>query len=171
MKSAKYGAKETIISTKKLERAKQFPNAWYPEWSPNTQSFYCVSKHKSVNGIRVGAKLHRWITDSPEGFEIDHRNHDTLDNTDKNIRKATRSENMQNLEKAYRTSASGIRGVNWHKSSQRWNARIQLKGKRVHIGDFESIEEAERAVMAARAKRMPFSQEAGRMVGGKCHDL
>jgi hypothetical protein len=81
--------------------------------------------------------------------QVDHRNHDTLDNSWTNLRLATPSQNGMN-KKGKRTSVSGYKGVHlathpkWH-ISKPWVA--QIGGK--HIGNFATAEEAARAYDAA----------------------
>lgn len=83
---------------------------------------------------------------------IDHRNHDTLDNTWINLRLAAHPQNGMN-KKAKRTSASGYKGVHFHhherwKYTKPWIAQINHK----HIGRFATAEEAARAYDAEAVK-------------------
>lgn len=43
-----------------------------------------------------GVSLHRFLTNPPNGLEVDHINHDTLDNRRSNLRVVTHAENMRN---------------------------------------------------------------------------
>lgn len=54
-----------------------------------------------VRGYKDGqrVRLHRIITDAPEGLEVDHINHDPLDNRKVNLKVCTHAENMQNMRK------------------------------------------------------------------------
>ena len=56
--------------------------------------------------------MHRIILDAPSNLEVDHINHDTLDNRRCNIRLCTRSQNMQNQRKSSGKS-SKYKGVSW----------------------------------------------------------
>lgn len=47
--------------------------------------------------------------------------------------------------KLYRTSSSGRRGVRWYPNRGKWRARITVDGKLIHLGYFDSLEEATRA--------------------------
>jgi HNH endonuclease len=90
--------------------------------------------------------------------EIDHINRNKKDNRIINLREATRSENDQN-KVAQKNSKSGIRGVNWDKSRQLWEARITLNGKTVFRGRFDRIDDAVNAITEARRKFHPYSPD------------
>lgn len=108
-----------------------------------------------IDGRKRGFKEHRlawllvhgkWPTN-----QIDHVNGDRSDNRIVNLREATNSQNMMN-RKLNANSGSGVKGVSFHRGSQRWRARLQFNGKRIHLGDFKNKEAAEIAYEAA-AKR------------------
>lgn len=155
IKSPKYGTLETVISSINVDRVKEFPNTWCVTFNKTKNLFYVVGK---LNNKTIC--LHRFITEAPEGMEVDHINHDTLDNTNSNLRVVTVSENQQNRIGATKTSKSGIRGVSWNRHANKWSARVKINGKHTIVGYFNSVEEAESAVIMERSRRMPFSKEA-----------
>lgn len=157
--SPKYGVKEALISTNKLDRAKEFPNSWYVGLSKGTNTFYVQGKMPCINGKQKVITLHRWITGAPDGMQVDHRYHDGLNNLDDNLRVCTRAENQQNRKGAPSNSKSGIRGVTWHKRDKIWQSHVVINGKKIYLGIFYDIKLAERAVKEARKKYMPFSKE------------
>lgn len=148
---------ETLIDTADLSRVSEFPYAWCALRKNNTPSYYVKGILRDYDGQRKTVYLHRWLFNNPEGFQIDHINHDTLNNTRGNLRIVTPGENSQNKKGAYKTSKSGIRGVFWDKRSKKWNAHFQVDKKKVNLGLFQDIEEAEKAVIEARRKHMPYS--------------
>lgn len=81
--------------------------------------------------------------------EIDHRNQIKTDNKFKNLREVTRSENGQN-RKTLTSNSSGFKGVCWDKRTNKWIARIKLKGKRRHLGYYEKAEDASEAYKKAQ---------------------
>ena len=91
--------------------------------------------------------MHRLITAAPPGMEVDHINHDTLDNRKENLRVCTKSQNQLNRHKARADSSSGIPGVGQHKN--KWRARIQINGEQIHIGLYGTKEEASKAYAEA----------------------
>lgn len=88
--------------------------------------------------------LHRFVLNAPPGVLVDHINGDTLDCRESNLRKATAFENQCNRG-AQRQNRSGYKGVIFHPTTGKFQARIQAHGKKTHIGYFASAEEAARA--------------------------
>jgi hypothetical protein len=91
-------------------------------------------------------KLHRviWVMlfgQIPNKFFIDHINGKKFDNRLENLRLATNHQNQQNRP-APKNNSSGFRGVTWHKSVDKWMARISHNGKRTTIGFFDTAEDA-----------------------------
>lgn len=75
---------------------------------------------------------------------IDHKNNNKLDNRLENLRFATLQENSRNCKISSRNT-SGIKGVNWHKKTKKWQASICIDGLLIHLGLYDSIEEAKQA--------------------------
>lgn len=160
LNSKKHGRKETIIDTNKLDQVMSVDTTWGMHFAPNTGSFYCRAAVKNSNGKIDTVLLHRLVMGFPEGKVVDHINGDTLNNTTKNLREATISENLQNRSGANKNSKSGVRGVYWHKQDEMWQVKMRVNGTSKHIGLYETILEAEIAAKNARAKYMPFSNES-----------
>jgi hypothetical protein len=49
-------------------------------------------------------------------------------------------------------NTSGIKGVCWHKSTNRWYVQLQVNKKMKYLGIYEDIELAELVAIEARAK-------------------
>jgi hypothetical protein len=73
--------------------------------------------------------------------ELDHINRIPNDNRIANLRLADRYINTQNTG-LQKNNTSGYRGVTWHKSQQKWRARISIQGKMNELGYFHSKEDA-----------------------------
>jgi len=70
---------------------------------------------------------------------IDHINRNRTDNRIENLRLADDSLNSKN-QSIYKNSSTGYHGVTAH--GKRWRARINIDGKKLHLGVFDTIEEA-----------------------------
>ena len=54
------------------------------------------------------------------------------------------------------TNTSGVTGVSWNKRRGKWEAYIQLKGQKIHLGLYDNIEDAAKA--RARAEEDYFQK-------------
>ncbi len=93
-----------------------------------------------------GGRLHRLIMDlQPNShLEVDHINHDTLDNRKLNLRVCTHKENTRN-RKIGSSNTSGFKGIDFKKDTGKWTARIGVNGDREYLGSFVNILDAAKA--------------------------
>ncbi len=91
-------------------------------------------------------KLHHFIMGvlPKNGYEIDHKNGDGLDNRKSNLRYCTHAQNSCNRRKQV-NNTSGYTGVSWDKSTDNWKAQIKVAGKCLHIGRFSCLVKAAKA--------------------------
>lgn len=80
----------------------------------------------------------------PRG-QIDHINKIRDDNRWVNLRECLPSENYRN-KGMQRNNTSGHKGVSWHKRLNKWIANISEDGTLVHLGYYDSVDEAATAV-------------------------
>lgn len=64
---------------------------------------------------------------------IDHINGNTLDNRLENLREVTLQENCKNCSIS-KNNTSGVMGVIWNKRINKWEARIKVDYKQIHLG-------------------------------------
>lgn len=88
--------------------------------------------HRVIWAIHYG----QW----PDG-EIDHIDHDPLNNRIENLRLADRTANCQN-RRVKAGSKSRFLGVVWSGESGKWRAVCGIGGKKKHLGRFDSEAEA-----------------------------
>lgn len=80
---------------------------------------------------------------------IDHMNGDPLDNRICNLRETDQSGNLGNQRRAARhNKSSGLLGVS--KKNNRWRAAIKVNKKTIHIGTFDTKEQAFAAYVAKK---------------------
>jgi len=71
----------------------------------------------------------------------DHNDCNKLNNKVENLRWATFQENARNIG-VTNANNCGVKGVHLHKPTQKWQARIMIDGIAIHLGYFDTIEEA-----------------------------
>ena len=101
----------------------------------------------SKNGTIKNKKIHKLVAnafiENPENKScVDHIDNNRLNNNISNLRYATNKENQQN-SKLSSKNTSGIKGVTYE--NNKWRARINIDGIKIHLGYFENIEDAKQA--------------------------
>lgn len=66
------------------------------------------------------------------------------------LRPVTHKQNGENRVGLPSSNTSGVRGVSWNKRARRWHAAVGHHGKKIYVGSFRALEEAEQAVIAKR---------------------
>ena len=103
-------------------------------------------------GIRY--QTHRVIWKMATGKEpdcIDHINGDVADNRLENLRSIPPGENNKNC-KMPKSNTTGVMGVHIDSRNGHYKARFRVDGKKLHLGVFDTLEEAATAVEAAKAE-------------------
>ncbi|TFH85223.1 hypothetical protein EQG41_18075 [Billgrantia azerbaijanica] len=92
-----------------------------------------------------------WMKGDPLPEQIDHRNRNSTDNRWNNLRPSTRIMNARN-HSLQSNNTSGAAGVIWSKRDNKWLARCVINRKCRHIGLFDDIDDAARAVREFRSR-------------------
>lgn len=132
------------VSDNRFNYLSQFK--WYAVYTPSVNGYYAARRFGKTQIL-----MHREIMDAPNGTQIDHQDGDGLNNQNENLRFCTAAQNQFNRNKQINNS-SGFKGVDFHKNMNKWRAKIQLNYKRIHLGYFDSAEEAARAYDEAAKK-------------------
>jgi hypothetical protein len=91
--------------------------------------------------------MHREIMQAAPGTIVDHKNCDGLNNTKRNLRFASRSQNRSNSKQ--KNSSSKYKGIRHYKKSNKWAAQITHNGKTLYLGYFDNEIDAAKAYDAA----------------------
>lgn len=91
-----------------------------------------AQSRQGKNTIHMG----RLILNCPVGMEVDHINHDKLDNRRANLRIVTRSQNCAN-RRSFKNATSQYKGVSWNKQTHCWMANIKKDGEQFYLGMFD----------------------------------
>jgi hypothetical protein len=86
----------------------------------------------------------------PAGMELDHTCHNRACVRPEHLRPVTHQQNLENRSGAQSNSASGIRGVSWHKAARKWSANVRHGGSNHYLGLFADMKEAETVAIAKR---------------------
>ena len=98
------------------------------------------------NGTCRTVRMHTLLT----GWrEVDHKDHDGLNNQRSNLRDATRQQNSHNARPWLGNAASRFKGVSWDSQAGKWKALIRVRGKYHYLGFYADEEQAARAYDAA----------------------
>ena len=93
-----------------------------------------------------------YVTGSDPGeMQVDHKSRVRGDDGFENLRLSTASQNQHNAS-LRKDNTCGHSGVNWHKPTDNWQARIRVNGKRINLGYFNDLNEAVTARKAAERK-------------------
>lgn len=112
---------------------------WHAQYSPSMNSYYAVRDSSRKSGKRASIRMNRVIMDVDSSFDVDHKNHNTLDNQKENLRICSKSQNMYN-KNTYKNNSSGYKGVSLH--GKKWRAKITVNKNTINLGSYDTKEEA-----------------------------
>lgn len=98
------------------------------KWRVNDNGYVVTDIDKNTK-----LRLHRFLMNPSEDMVVDHINHNRLDNRKQNLRLCTQGENLRNKK---------VKGVAFDERRNKWYARIMINRKNLHLGSFDTKEEA-----------------------------
>lgn len=125
----------------------EYLNQWFWQAHKHRNTCYAVRSEKIFNGKRPGIKMHRVILNTPSELQVDHKDHNGLNNQKYNLRNCTNSQNKMNV---LPMSNTGYLGVYYQNNLIR--AKIRIQKKSIHLGCFKTIEDAANAYDEAALK-------------------
>ena len=118
--------------------------SWNAKFS-NKPAFTAISNGYRVGTINnVGLRAVRVIYTLMTGTEpemIDHIDGNRSNDSWVNLRSVSAAENLKNMKK-YKTNKSGVTGVSWDKTKNKWKATIGHNGKSINLGRFDCLNDA-----------------------------
>jgi hypothetical protein len=119
---------------------------WYS--TPGVNTFYAktliILKGEPRKSRYKMKQMHRLIMNPPDNMQIDHINHNGLDNRKENLRLVTSRGNHLNRLNPNKCGYPGLT-----KSWKKYRAQININGKKKHLGVFKTPEEAYAKYMEA----------------------
>jgi len=108
---------------------------WCAYWNKTSKSWYVI-RTDYTNG-KTTIYMARYILNCPDDMQVDHINHDTMDNRKSNLRICYKFENIRN-RKWNDNNTSGYKGVYWHKRDRKWRSQYGINKTRKYIGSYNN---------------------------------
>lgn len=86
----------------------------------------------------------------PAGIQIDHICHNRACVNPDHLRPVTHKQNGENRSGPQCNTKSGVRGVFWDTTTNKWRAGLGHNGQAIRVGYYDTIAEADAAVTAKR---------------------
>lgn len=138
---------EAVIDTQDLHMVEGFN--WYARKSGEV--VYAGRRGRTETGKVITIHMHRVISNPDDKQQVDHIDHNGLNNRRCNLRNCTPAENQYNRRMGS-NNTSGYKGAHWCKRSRKWVAAMRIDGKRKHLGYYSSAEDAHNAYCEACGK-------------------
>ena len=104
------------------------------------KNVYARNSTRKSDGSIVRTLMHRFLVGAPFGTEVDHRDHDGLNNQRRNLRVSNTQQNQGNRT-INKDNTSGFKGVTHFKRNRKWGATVRRK----FLGLFSTAEKAAHA--------------------------
>lgn len=135
----------------------------------NASNLTYATRNDRTGDKRIVIIMHRVILERvigrplEKGEQVDHIDGDGLNNQRSNLRLCTQAQNTLNT-RMYKNNQSGYKGVSFHAMTGRWQAYINVSGKRIYLGLYDTKEDARdtRREAAMKYHKEFFSDERGK---------
>ena len=141
-------------------RLSAFPNAracktWNTRYAGKEAFTATTAKGYHVGSIdgklyRASRIIFKMVT-GIDADQVDHEDGNNQNNRFKNLRDVTGQQNQMNMKRAS-NNTSGTTGVCWSSSKKKWEAKIKVNQKTIHLGRFDDLQDAIDARKAAEVK-------------------
>lgn len=152
-----------LIDTEDLPRVVK--HNWAAGWREDKQRYYIqfIDYYYDENGKYKGKTvlLHKFIMQAYGMYkQVDHKNHDSLNNKKENLRVVEPKNNSSNRSGANKNSKTGVRNVNWIEKNQEYWVQIMKNGV-PYKWIFKADEFEEACKFAEKMRKELFGSYAG----------
>jgi hypothetical protein len=154
-----------IIDIDDLKKVVEFDYTWHAEWKKDINGYYAsATKHLGIINGKQKSKslyLHKFILNDDSKIDIDHINHNTLDNRKENLRMSKVFENSRYRKGKNSNNISGYRNVAYIKSIKKkpYHVQLMVDGKNTVLGKFSDVDKA--GVFAEEMRQKFYGEFAG----------
>lgn len=158
-----------LIDTEDLTRVRK--HNWSAGWRKDKDRYYIqfIDYYYDENGVYKGKTilLHKYIMEAYGKYkQVDHEDHDSLNNLKENLRVVVAGNNSANRSGANKNSSTGVRNVHYIKSKDKYMVQIMKDGIS-YKWDFELNEFEEACKFAEKKRKELFGKYAGTSSGIK----
>ncbi len=137
-----------LIDSNNLSKCQK--HQWHIENMSNRNLQYAAACYN-----RGTLRIHRFLTNAGKDAQVDHINHNGLDNRMANLRICSLSENNRNKDFSQWKCANKL-SVGIRKIRERYFARIMVDKKEIALGGYSTLEEA---ILARRNAEIKYFKE------------
>jgi len=145
---------ETRISIEDFDKVNAYGGTYYAHYFDDNKSYYVEMSIKSPANTahnRYTIRMHRIIMDCYDGqLNIDHIDHDTLNNQKHNLRITSKLYNDKNRRGQNSNNTTGYRNVCFYNG--KYLVQLQINKKNKLLGKFDIPEEANQFAIKMREK-------------------
>lgn len=131
-----------LIDKEDFDKIKNY--GWFAHYNKRDDVFHTYTNINNKHVI-----MHTLILNVSKGTEVDHIDHNTLNNRKTNLRLCSDSQNNMNRRITSRNTL-GFKGV--IKINEKYRAQIGVNNKTINLGTYNTAEEASRAYQEAAKK-------------------
>lgn len=149
------------IDLEDLQRVLDFPYTWFAKYYEDIDNYYAAASMYVPELKRAKIiYLHQFIMNA-EGKIVDHKTHDTLNDTKENLRVVPDNCNSKNRKSRNKNNKSGYRNVCWLKNENVWVVQISINGKNTRLKKFPPDQLEEAGAYAEEMRKKYYGEFAG----------